>query len=87
MRSLWNNTEGDVIPLLLYFLTIIGVGGLYSLLFLEIGYPAFLSYIPESDAKVVIMMCLYAIPLFVILVGLLSMLKTGLKHSFYKGGM
>jgi len=86
MRMFWDNSEADVAPLLLFVLTVFVCGALYSLFFLEIGYSAFNHLIPSSDAKTFVLMCMYALPLFVIVVGLFSLFKAGLKDS-YMGGI
>jgi len=38
-------------------------------------------FIPASDSKTFIMMFLYAIPLFVLFIGVISLLKAGMKRS------
>ena len=85
LRKLIDNTDADVAPLLLFVLTILVAGALYSLFFLEIGYPAFNHLIPDSDAKTFVLMCMYSLPLFVIIVGLFSLFKSALKESFVGG--
>ena len=84
MRKLWVDVEAAA-PLLLFVLTIFVCGGLYSLFFLEIGFPAFNHLIPSSDAKTFVLMCMYALPLFVIVVGLFSLFKDALKDSYMRG--
>lgn len=84
MRSLKSNNNGSFVNLAYFVLTVIACGALYSLFFLEIGFPTFDSYIPASDGKTFIMMCLYAIPLFVIVIGVFSLLKSGLKRGEYR---
>ena len=50
-------------------------------------FNAFLeNLIPDSDAKVYIMMLVYAIPLVIIVVGSISVFQAGLKSRFYYGG-
>ena len=86
MRSLKDNNFGSVVPLALFILTIIGCGALYSLLFIEIGIPTFSYMIPEGDAKIYIMMVIYAVPLFVLIIGMLALFLSGLKRTRYARG-
>lgn len=83
MRSILNDEQGSAVPVILYILTIFGVGALYTLFFIEIGVPSFLSYVPASSSRTFIMMCIYAIPLFVLVVGSISLIKSGLKRGVY----
>ena len=85
MKKLISNNEASAVPLLLFFLTIFACGGLYTFFFIEFAQPTFNSWIPASDAKTFIMMCIYAIPLFIVIIGILSLLMSGLKYNF-KGG-
>lgn len=84
MRPIIHNNQASAIPIILFIMTIIICGALYSLFFVEIGFPLLTSYIPNGDSKTFIMMCLYAIPLFVIIIGVFSLLLAGLKRY---GGM
>ena len=88
MRRLIKDQDASAVPLILFFLTIFGCGALYTLLFIEIGLPTFSHYIPNGDAKTFILMCIYAIPLFVLVVGVISLLLSGLKRdwNYYGGG-
>ena len=81
MRSIIKNNNASAVPVMLYVVTIIVCGALYSLFFYEVGFPALLGFIPASDSKTFIMMFLYAIPLFVLLIGVISLLKAGLKRN------
>lgn len=83
MKSLIKNNNASAIPIILFVLTVVGCGALYSLLFLEIGF-GLLDLIPvaNSDSKTFIMMCLYAVPLFVIVVGVAALIKAGLKRGY-----
>lgn len=87
-RSFIVNQEGSAVPLILFFVTIFSCGALYTLFFIEIALPTFSSYIPASDAKTFILMCIYAIPLFIIVVGVIALLLAGLKRdwTYYGGG-
>lgn len=80
MKPLLNNNKASVVPVILFLVTIFACGALYSLLFIEIGLPLFEGYIPAGDAKTFIMMCMYAVPLFIILIGVLSLFLAGLKR-------
>jgi len=82
LRSLKNNTFGSAVPLILYVVTIFFCGALYTLFFLEVFYPSFLSMVPASDSKIYITMILYAIPLLVILIGFIAVIRTGLKKYY-----
>ena len=80
-RSIIYDNCASAVPLLLFFMAIFTCGALYTLFFIEIGYPAFDSYIPASDSKTFIMMCLYAVPLFILTVGVICLIKSGLKRQ------
>ena len=67
-------------------MTIFSVGAFYSLMFIEIGIPTFEDMIPDSSAKTVFMMMIYAIPLFVTLIGMIALFREALKEKFI-GGM
>jgi len=81
MRKLLHNQQGSVIPILLFILALIGFGALYTLFFIEIALPEFSSYVPASDSKTFILMFIYGMPLIVIVVGVISLLKAGLKQQ------
>lgn len=83
LRKIHADNIGSAVPLLLFLVTIVGVGALYTLFFLEVGLPTFEDYIPASDSKTFIMMCIYAIPLFVLVVGVISLIRAGLKREVY----
>lgn len=86
VREFRNNREASAVPLLLFLITIISVGALYTLFFLEIGYPTLRDLVPDSDSKTFILMLTYAIPLFVLFVGVIALIKEGLKKTIYYGG-
>ena len=75
------NNCASAAPLLLFILTILVVGALYTLFFIEIGIPSLSSYIPASDSKTFTMMGIYAIPLIVAVTGVISLLKAGQKRT------
>ena len=81
MRKLASDNNGSAIPVLLFLITIFSCGALYSLFFVEIAYPTLAVFVPASDSKTFIMMCMYAIPLFVIVVGIIALMIAGLKRS------
>jgi len=81
MRKFIGSNEASAVPVLLFAATIIVCGALYTLFFIEIGIPSLSGYIPASDSKTFIMMFIYAIPLFVLIIGVLSLLKAGLKRN------
>lgn len=82
MRKIIHNNVGSVIPLLLFLLTILICGALYHLFFVEVLYPSLLGRIPDSDSKTFIMMGMYALPLFIIIIGVFALIKSALKQSF-----
>lgn len=81
MRILHRDNQGSAVPIILFVLTIVGCGALYTLFFIEIGIPLFSGYVPASDSRTFIMMCIYAVPLFVLVVGAISLIKAGLKQG------
>ena len=86
MRSLQNNTDASAVPMILYVLTIVGCGGLYTLFFIEVFFPTVSVLIPASEPKTFIMMCFYAIPLIILIVGVIAVIKAGLKRDSMYGG-
>jgi len=72
-----------MIPIIYFIMTIIAVGALFTLLFIEIGFPTLLGYIPNSDSKTFIRMMLYGIPLIVLFVGVICLIREGLKKEVY----
>ena len=86
MRKLKENNKGSVVPLVLFIVTIISCGALYTLFMVEVAYPSLLYMIPDSDSKTFIMMGMYAIPLFIILIGVFALIKEGIKESWQSGG-
>ena len=86
MRKLKHNNTGSAIPLILFAVTILGCGAFYTILFIEIGLPIFNDYIPEGDAKTFILMCIYSIPIFIITIGGIALVTSGMKQKFYYEG-
>lgn len=85
MRKLKDNNIGSVVPVILFILTLFGAGGLYTLFFLEIALPELSYLIPASDSKTFIFMIIYALPLIILIIGVFSLLKEGLKRTMYGG--
>lgn len=87
MRQLKDNNKASAVPLILFAVTIVGCGALYTLLITTIGLPIFNDYIPVGDPKTFILMCIYAIPIFLIVIGGIALVKSGMKQNFnYDGG-
>ena len=82
MRKITKNNNASAVPLLLFIMTILSCGALYTLFFVEVAYPSLLYMIPDSESKTFIMMGMYAIPLFVLLIGVFSVIKSGLKRDY-----
>ena len=85
MREFINNNYASPVPLILFILTIVSCGALYTLFFVEVAYPSLLYMIPDSDSKTFIMMGMYAIPLFIIVIGVFSVIKEGIKENWRAG--
>jgi len=83
LKKLKNDNIGSAIPILYFIMTIVAAGALFSLLFIEIGFPTFLGYIPSSDSKTFLLMMLHGIPLIVLFVGVVCMVREGLKKGVY----
>ena len=86
MKTFIDNQEASAVPLILFLVTIFVCGALYTLFFLEIGFPLLDGFIPASDSKTFIYMLIYAIPLFVVVIGVIALLISGLKEKFIMGG-
>jgi len=84
MREFIKNNYGSPVPIMLFLMTIIACGALYTLFFVEVAFPNLLNFIPDSDSKTFIMMGMYAIPLIVLIVGVFCLIKEGVKP--YGGG-
>ena len=85
MRKLKDNNIGSVIPLIFFILTIFVCGALYTLFFVEVGFPSLEYLIPSSDAKTFIMMCIYGIPLIILIVGIAWLVREGVKREVMVG--
>ena len=84
MKNITHDNNASAVPIILFLVTILGCGLFYTLLFLEIFFPSIAYLVEGSDSRVFIMMCFYAIPLFVIIIGVISLLKAGLKRYDYE---
>ena len=76
-----DNNAGGALPLIIALIGLIVGGALYSLLFIEIGFPEFLGFIPSSDSKTFIVMMLRAVPLFVLFVFIVAVIKQGIRKD------
>jgi len=85
IKKLISDNGGSAVPLALFVVTIVSCGALYTFLFVEFALPEFSSWIPTGDVKTFILMCIYAIPLFVLIVGVISLLLAGLKRDWIGG--
>jgi len=85
MRPFISDKNASAVPIILFIMTIFLCGGLYTLFFIEIGFPVLGSWIPGSDSKTFIMMGIYAIPLFIVIIGILALLLSGLKYHWQGG--
>jgi hypothetical protein len=83
LRSLKDNNVGSAVPVILFIVTIVGCGGLYTLFFLEFGLGFFDDLIPASDVKTFLYMCFYAMPLMLLVVGSICLVRAGLKREVY----
>ena len=84
MRRILFNDYASVNPILLFLMTLVVTGLLYSLLFTQVFFPFFDSMIPASDSKVYLYMLFYAMPLFIVVVGMISVFQAALKKSRYE---
>ena len=82
-RKLISDSYASAIPLILFVMAIFGAGALYTLLILEIGQPIFDQYITAGDVKTFVMMIIYGIPVFILVIGTIALIRTGLKQEAY----
>jgi len=80
MRSLKNNTEASAIPLILFVLGLFATGAVYTFCFIYIA-PCFYDLVPNGMFKTLILGIIYFVPLVVLLVGVLSLLLSGIKKD------
>jgi len=83
MKKIIHNNYASSIPFILFIVTIVVCGAMYTLFFLEVGFPALENFIPASESKTFIMMGLYAIPLIILVVGIIAMIIAGQKRGVY----
>lgn len=86
VMKLIDNIEASAVPLILFFMTIFLCGGIYTLLFIEFGIPLVDSWVSSSDSKTFIMMGIYAIPLIILVVGVVWLIIQGLKSRGWTMG-
>jgi len=81
--------NASIIPVMFFIITIIVVGALFSMFFIEIGFPLVDNQIPIADSpyKTFITYVIRAIPLFVVVVGSISLFIVGLKRGWITGGI
>ena len=79
------NTQASAVPLILFILSILVCGALYTLFFLEVALPNLKYLIPDSDSKTFILMGIYAIPIIITLVGVICLIKEGQKDNMARG--
>jgi len=80
MRRL-DDEFGSAVPIIYFILTIVVCGALFTLLFIEVGFPTFLGFIPAGDSKTFLLMLLRGIPLIVLFVGVICLVRQGLKRE------
>ena len=85
MRRLIRDNNASAVPVILFIVTIIACGAMYTLFFIEIGIPTLSSFIPASDSKTLIMMMIYAMPLTLLLVGVVALMLAGNKRNTMGG--
>jgi hypothetical protein len=82
MRKLNEDINASAVPIILFVVTLLVCGALYTLFFIEVGFPLFNNpeYLPDSDTKTLIMMGIYGLPLIIVVVGVFCMIKAGQKR-------
>lgn len=87
MRTLTKDEHASAIPVILFILTIFVTGALYTLFFIEIGFPLLdMIPVPTSPSRTLIMSLIYGIPLIVLIVGIISLWISAMKKDFYYPG-
>jgi len=84
MRKLISNTDA-LSNILIYILTIFSCGALYSLLFIDFGFPEMSSWIPETPTKILMMTLFRAIPGIIMLVCMFGLIREGIKKTRQEG--
>lgn len=81
MLKIRDDDNASAVPIIMFLVTIFGCGALYTLLFIQFGIGFFGSMVPASDSKTFILMVIYAMPLLVLMIGMVSLIREGLKRS------
>lgn len=83
IRKLLENNQGSAVPIIIFITVILVCGALYTLFFIEVGFPIFDNddYLPDSEYKTLIMMGIYSLPLIILLVGIFCLIKEGQKRT------
>ena len=84
-RKFIKDIDASIHPVILFLLTIFVCGLLYNLLFLKLFQPIMESWIPASDYKIYQMMLIYAMPMTIMITGIISVFKSALKKAV-RGG-
>ena len=84
-RTFKNNNYGNISIIAMYLMTIISLGTLYTLFFLELAIPNLAPLIPSDLGmyKTVFLMLIYGMPIIIIVVCSLAVMKSGLKRGVY----
>lgn len=83
MRDFRSNNIASAVPVILFVMTIVSCGALYTLLFLQFGIGYFGDMVPASDSKTFILTVIYAMPILILVVGVVSLIRAGLKREVY----
>jgi len=81
MRNIIKNKKASFVPIIYFILTIVVCGALFTLFFIEVGFPNFLSFIPDSDSKTFIMMGIRGLLLIILFVGVICLIREGIKRE------
>jgi len=73
------DNKASFIPIVYFMLTIIVCGALFTLFFIEIGFPTFLDFIPNSDSKTFILMGIRGLLLIILFTGIICLIREGIK--------
>ena len=85
MRKILGNNNASAVPIILFVLAIVGCGALYTLFFIFVGYPYIDTLGLNDTTTTSLMMTLfYAIPMIILIVGVISLIKAGLKRGVYQ---
>lgn len=83
MRKISDDNKASAVPLIYFILTIVVVGALFTLFFIEVFFPL-LDVIPIDDSpyKTAILFVLRGICIIVLIVGSIALLLSGLKERW-----